>query len=169
MLSDKYEQEKYRKQLKQKYDRRFVFTAHVLIFLVTAFIGIVIPNLGVIILVSGITLIPHTLFVVLSEYENWLAYQVERKFFTGPEDSISKRKHYPEDDYERVMYRLSDDGEIEEVPMTYVANQEDQRTPAYMDNQPDDKKRKRYKKHRKDNTDEFDVKKLLKKIKDIVD
>ena len=78
-------------------------------------------------------------------------------------------------------FRLTDDGEIEPVHSRRIEKEKpalrQQHSRRYERDDDDDerkqayksRRRKRDKKHRKDDTDEFDVRKLLKKLKDIID
>ncbi len=88
--------------------------------------------------------------------------------------SPTKRKRYAEEDMQAATFRLTNDGEIEEVRPSDTRRRDifhESRIDEFKDNKrrTERKSRKPERRRRDDDTDEFDVKKLLKKLKDIID
>lgn len=169
------EQNELRQQIKQRYNRRFFLIAHIVVFLVSLIVIWIAPDLRFLSVLLLMTLILHGLFVAYREYRDWLVNKVERELYTNDrfEYVDEKRKRYPEGDSDHTQFRLTDDGEIEPVYSTKakrgkwnVPLTEGRKT---YQNEAQQKRRKKPKQWREDDTDEFDVKKLLKKLKDIVD
>ena len=178
-----YEQEQIRKQLKQRYNRKFFLGAHITILIMALLLASAIPSLQILVVVISVALIPHMIYVAYFEYHRWLEKKIDRELHRNQQMSYvpDKRKRYQHEPAGQPTFRLTDDGEIEQVPHEVDAHYQHQSTThdAYTDSKKkaykekkrkdDSKYRKREKKRRKFDTDEFDVKKLLKKIKDIVD
>lgn len=163
-----YDQEQIRKQIKQRYNRRFFLGAHMAVLLVTLFLAWIAPNLTGLIVLVMLAIIPHALQVAYKEYRYWLEHKVEREIDQNEVTeaySPGKRKRYVEEDIQAAAFRLTDDGEIEEVRPSRVRRDE------FTENkhQVERKRRTPEKKRWEDDSDEFDVKKFLKKLKDIID
>ena len=158
-----------RKRLKQRYNRRFFLGAHIAVLLVSLFLAWIAPNLTGLTVLVMLTLIPHALEVAYKEYRYWLEHKVEREIHQNQMTEVyshGKRKRYAEEDMESTStFSLTDDGEIEEVRTPRVRQGEFQ---GYK-HQAERNRRTRETKRRDDDSDEFDVKKLLKKLKDIID
>ena len=163
-----YDQEQIRKQLKQRYNRRFFLAAHIAVLLVTLFLAWIVPNLTDLPVLVMLALIPHALHVAYKEYRYWLEHKVEREIHQNQvieAYSPGKRKRYVEEEMQAATFRLTDDGEIEEVRPSRV------RRDGLTENkhQGERKRRTPEKKRRNDDSDEFDVKKFLKKLKNMID
>lgn len=168
-----YDQEQIRKQLKQRYNRRFFLGAHTAVLLVTLFLAWIEPNLTGLTVLVMLPLIPHALQVAYKEYRYWLEHKVEREIHQNHVKeaySPGKRKHYAEEDMQAATFRLTDDGEIEEVRPSRVRCDEFTENKHQVERKRVERKRRTpEKKRRDDDSDEFDVKKFLKKLKDIID
>jgi hypothetical protein len=142
------------------------------------------PGLRLLALAAFVTLLPHALYAAYAEYRGWLSHRIERELdnhYPAPYYETGKRKRYPVDgdDYDPLHYRLTDDGEIEAVhrrdpvdevpPEVSGRGRYDRRRTARYTRDTRSRPRKPSKRRYKDDTGEFDVKKLLKKLKDIVD
>lgn len=176
-----------RQQIKHRYNRRFFLGAHIVVLLVLLAAVWFAPSLRLLALAAFVTLLPHALYVAYAEYRGWLSHRVERelddRYYPEPyyEYETAKRKRYPVDgdDYDPLHYRLTDDGEIEPVnrrvaeddvpPEVSGRGRYDRRRTARYTRDSRSRPRKPSKRRYKDDTGEFDVKKLLKKLKDIVD
>jgi len=180
-----YDEEQIRKQLKRRYNRKFFLAAHFVVLTMTLLITFALPSLRIIVILMGLALIPHIIYVAYYEYHRWLEGRIERELYQAeqPPYMTEKRKRDHHDAVDEARFRLTDDGEIVEVPAAYedtaqrhrserdTYDRKERKPAAYREEKrySEYKSRKREKKRRKDDTDEFDVKKLLKKLKDIVD
>ncbi len=165
------EEQQIRQEMKQRYNRRFFLLAHLGLLLFGLIIGGFIPSLSGISLFILLALIPHLLYAGYGEYQDWLSRKVDRELYRRDKarQSTEKRKRYQADAYGIGQYQLTDDGELE--PIHQPKMKHNRLSDSYRDDKEysDHKSRKSSKKRRKYDTDEFDVKKLFKKLKDIVD
>jgi hypothetical protein len=164
--------EQRRKQIKQRYNRRFFIGTHIVALVLVAVLQFFGLPLGAISALLAIALVPHLVYVAYLEYRDWLEVKVDRVLH-GTDDHYpgsEKRKRYPSESTGEPTFRLLDDGEIEQVyPQKQPHYEEERSKPYKKQDKKDRKRRKPSKKRRKFDTDEFDVKKILKKLKDIVD
>ncbi len=180
-----YDNEKLRAQIRRRYTRRFFLGAHGAVLIFSMVLAVIVPELALLLPLAVITFIPHALYVAYHEYHYWVEHKIDKKIYGDPlsvdPHTTTKRKRYADDFVDEPTFRLTDDGEIEEVPPTFKAKrgQTDYTVTQERDSRRerssskkrdhDKKRRKKDKKRRKFDTDEFDVKKLLKKFKDIID
>lgn len=185
-----YNEETIRKQIKQRYNRRFYLIAHVGVLAMIYVASLILPALGMIATLTFLALIPHVLYVAYQEYRDWIEHKVDQELYeqNAPEYSATeKRKRYA-DDYgygeSEVRYEITDDGELAPISQsTPYSDKPKRKAKSYDDDYDtrshkksreyreydDRKRRKKDKKRRKFDTDEFDLKKVVKKIIDIVD
>lgn len=180
-----FDQEQKRKQLKARYNRRFFFGAHIVVYLLLIILSWTLPILSTLATITVLLLIPHALYVIYKEYRYWMVKRVDQELSgeSSATDPLAKRKRYPQAAEATSFNRLMDTDEYEQVDdyddkrKNYPA---DEKRKKYADDKKserlkDKSSKKRRKKRRKFeldldfDTDEFDVKKLMKKLKDIVD
>lgn len=180
--------EQLRREMKARYNRRFLLALHIGLvpFLIIA--ARLMSALGFMIVPVTLLLIPHVVWVIYLEYRTWRDARIDRKLYALQEEMMpDKRKHYPEP-AERTGFRLSDDGELEPV-YDNDWNSRDERPAEDGWQRPDDAQRSRRasanwrtpedrpgkrrkddgKRRRDDDTDEFDFRSLMKKLRDIID
>jgi hypothetical protein len=192
-----YDQEHIRQEIKQRYNRRFFLATHGGGLLLALVIAWVIPMLTsiailtmlfvIIAILVFIMLIPHAIYVGYHEYQYWLDHKVDQQL--RPEQweddpTGQKQKRYAGDELTGGRFQLTDDGELEEVlPSTTLqdrsySSESDYREPktklSKKEKKATQKLRKQEKSRREIDLDldidlDFDVKKLFKKIKDIID
>ncbi len=168
-----------RARIKARYNRRFYVGAHLAALLMLILVSAFVPWMGMVTLTLGLALIPHALYVAYKEYTDWVERRVDDEMYGPP----AKAKRYPEDEVEPGGFRLTDDGEIEPIGPEKPKNGYDQpraysredarrsRQRGYDDDDDDDRRDRHEKKRRrrKHDTDEFDVKEIFEKLKDIID
>lgn len=158
-----------RHKLKQRYNRRFFVGAHVALLIAGLFLPVVGDFLTALVFVL---LIPHALYVAYREYHDWLERRIDREIYGHHQaEMFDKRKRYPESYEDTSAFRLTDDGEIEPVNGSKAKRGYDQASPVYTSRDRDTSQQpvKPRRRGRKDDTDEWDVKRLFKKVKDILD
>lgn len=173
-----YDRDSMRRQIRRRYNRRFAIIAHLVIFVLSLPLVLILPVLSSLPAILFVLLLPHGLYFAYSEYRDWLADRVERELHGDVvHDDFDKRKRYPEESAQSTGFRLSDDGELEPIGSSTSRRRSlfEMDEPEFPQRRDDRSSRKRYdydkKRRRKDDddTDEFDVKRLLKKLKDIID
>ncbi len=174
-MYDPQEREYTRHELKQRYNRRFFIAAHIIVVILLLPVVLFVPGLRLLLVVAALTLLPHALYVAYGEYQHWVEHKLDRKLHGG-----AKPKRYPEERVEPSQFRLTDDGEIEPVaaakPKRKLESQPQPRPQPRSRRRLEDDEEEREtrrqdkrRRRRKDDTDEFDVKSLLEKLKDLVD
>ena len=175
-----YNHDDIRGQIRRRYNRRFFLGAHLISLVVMFVMALFVPRIGVFTVLLALAFIPHAIFVIYGEYQYWLDHRIERELDDSMMMSEKPKRHLPNQPQSEA-FRLTDDGEIEPVHSRQIEKEKpalrQQHSRRYERDDDDDerkqayksRRRKRDKKHRKDDTDEFDVRKLLKKLKDIID
>lgn len=160
-----------RKQMKQRYNRRFFIVAHAILLLLTLIAAGLFPPLGPAVLMLALALIPHALYLAYKEYRDWLEDRIERELDRKASQTYEagKRKRYA-DEAAPSTFRLTDDGEIEEVRAEAPRRDwdfEDRRAAPRRTSS--DTRREKPRRRERDDSDEFDLKKLMKKVKKVKD
>lgn len=187
-----YNEEHLRRQIKQRYNRRFFFIAHVGVLAMIYVASLLLPALSLFATVTFLALIPHVVYVAYQEYRAWVEHKVEQELVEQDSTYYAgtvKRKRYADDydAYEQdVRYELTDDGELAPVSHSDPYSEKPKRKARSYEHDRDEydydrrnhkksrdyderKRDKRSKKRSKYDTDEFDIKSIVKKIIDIVD
>ena len=173
-------EEQMRKQIRQRYNRRFFLAVHVGTLIACVLLLGLLPALQIVLALGLLALIPHLIYVAYLEYRDWLERKIDRELGHSASDNdaypLNKRKRYPEGMQSSKRFRLTDDGEIEtySAPTAGVFEKGKNDSSASGYQRRDDEKsrsRKNEKKRRRkdDDTDEFNVKELLEKVKDFLD
>ena len=152
MMYYDFDLEQARKELKERYNRRFFIGAHIAAFIMSLIASSFLPGINIVMAAILATLMPHILYVAYHEYRHWVEKEVERTLY-APVQTQKRKRYANEYGVDDGTFRLTDDGEIQPT-----------HTPTQTYRPPI-----REKKRRKDDSDEFDVKKLLKELKDVVD
>jgi hypothetical protein len=174
MPYDIHDEDALRRDLRQRYLRRFALGAHIAVILALAPLSLFLPLLGWLALIAAVALLPHALYIAWYEFRFWLDHKVEREV-AQQSRAAGKRKRYEADlPPAGPALRLTDDGELEAVPVRtayHTHDDEDSYTESASGSAREEsrKRRKGRKRSAMFDTDEFEIPDLLKKLKDIVD
>lgn len=161
-----------RQKLKARYNRRFFLAAHLALLFALLIASPLLRALAGLILPVFVLLLPHALYVAYREYKDWLERRIDREVYGHDEaDWGGKRKRYPDAHHDEPAFRLTDDGEIEPVSGGKAKRGYDAPPARHERRQPDRPPRHAdtRRRGRKDDTDEWDLKRLFKKVRDILD
>lgn len=170
------------RELKRRYNRRFRLALHGAAWLALLIASAFVAWLGGLAALALLALIPHALVVAWQEYQDWLKRHVTQQVdaLDTHDAAPGKRKRYESDadPLGPARFRLTDDGEIEPVSDGQAmgdvppkakrgAASSSSRPVARPADEPPHKRRGQ--RRRDDDTDEFNVRALFKKLKDLVD
>ena len=172
-----YNHDDIRGQLRKRYNRRFFLVAHLISLIVMFTLALFVSGINILAVIITLAFIPHAIFVIYHEYQYWLDHRIERELDNSMMLPEKSKRHLPNQSHSDA-FRLTDDGEIEPVHAKQIKTEKPisrQKYSRRYDRNDDKDHKKSYKSHKRDkkrrkyDTDEFDVKKLLKKLKDIID